>query len=207
MNKNKLQVQGGCIHFSVDVTSTHSHLFRITLTVAKPSALQRLSLPVWIPGSYLVREFSKNLQHLQAHQGRRQLAVSPIDKCSWSVVCDIAKPLLVTYEIYALDNSVRTAWLDAARGFFNGCSMFLRVEGQTDAPHQVEIVAPSSLKTWRLVTGLAAVDVGKSGFGSYRADDYDELVDCPVELGAFWSGEFKAGGVPHRFVEIGRAHV
>jgi predicted metalloprotease with PDZ domain len=203
MNKNKLQAQSGNIHFAVEIASLHAHLFRVTLIVTKPSQCQRLSLPVWIPGSYLVREFSKNLHNLRAHQGRRELVASQIDKCSWSVACDVAKPLVVTYDIYALDNSVRTAWLDAARGFFNGTSMFLRVEGQTDMPHSVEIVAPSGIKNWSIATALAAVSVSKEGFGSYRADHYDELVDCPVEMGAFWSGTFKAGGITHRFVVAG----
>ena len=203
MNKNKLQAQGGGIHFSVDVASTHSHLFRITLTVAKPSALQRLSLPVWIPGSYLVREFSKNLQNLRAHQGRRALAATQIDKCSWRVECDPAKPLVITYEIYALDHSVRTAWLDASRAFFNGTSMFLRVDGQTEAPHEIDIVASGGLKSWSVATALEAVSVTKEGFGRYRASNYDELADCPVEMGQFWSGSFKAGGITHRFVVAG----
>ena len=207
MPKDKaLAVEHG-IHFQVDIGSLHAHLFHVTLTIPQPAALQQLSLPVWIPGSYLVREFSKNLQNLRAHQGRRELVVSQIDKCSWSVPCDVAKALVVTYEIYALDNSVRTAWLDGTRGFFNGTSMFLRVDGQTDTPHEITLVAPSGVKNWSVATGLAAVSVSKEGqnegFGSYRADNYDELVDCPVEMGAFWSGSFKAGGITHRFVVAG----
>ncbi len=200
-------MQGGGIHFQVDIGSLHAHLFHVTLTIPQPAALQQLSLPVWIPGIYLVCEFSKNLQNLRAHQGRRELLASQIGKCSWSVPCDVAKALVVTYEIYALDNSVRTAWLDGARGFFNGTSMFLRVDGQTDTPHEITLVAPSGVKNWSVATGLAAVSVSKEGqnegFGSYRADNYDELVDCPVEMGAFWSGSFKAGGITHRFVVAG----
>ena len=191
------------MHFRVEIANLHAHLFRVTLTVNTPAPLQHLSLPVWIPGSYLVREFAKNLQQLTAKQGRRALTALQIDKSSWSVACDAAKPLVVTYEIYALDNSVRTAWLDAARGFFNGTSLCLRVQGQTDAPHQIEIVAPPALPDWRLATGLAPRKISKNGFGTYRAADYDELVDCPVEMGEFWSGSFNAGGVPHRFVVAG----
>ena len=202
VKEKALAVKHG-IHFTVEIASVHAHLFRVTLTLPKPSSLQRFSLPVWIPGSYLVREFSKNLQNLRAHQGRRGVAVSQIDKCSWNVVCNAAKPLVVTYEIYALDNSVRTAWLDVSRGFFNGTSMFLRVEGQTDAVHHVNIVAPTSPKTWSLVTGLTCVEVSKNGFGSYCAENYDELVDCPVEMGEFWSGSFNACGITHRFVVAG----
>ena len=207
MPKEKaLAVEHG-LHFTVEIASLHAHLFRVTLTVLKPSPLQRLSLPVWIPGSYLVREFSKNLQNLRARQGQRELPAAQIDKCSWNVACDAAKPLIVTYEIYALDNSVRTAWLDASRGFFNGTSMFLRVDGQTSVPHEVTVVASNRIakgvKNWSVATGLAAVSVSEQGFGSYRADNYDELVDCPVEMGEFWCGSFKACGIAHRFVVAG----
>lgn len=112
------------LHYQVRVLDLHAHLFQVTLRIAKPDATQRLNLPVWIPGSYLVREFSKNLQRLQAHQGRREVILTQLDKCSWQAQCDSGKPLLLSYEVYAFDNSVRTAWLDASRGFFNGSSLF-----------------------------------------------------------------------------------
>jgi predicted metalloprotease with PDZ domain len=198
---------GPAVRFKVTADNLNAHLFHVTLTVKTPSPIQALSLPVWIPGSYLVREFSKNLQKLTAHQGRRELVVLQIDKAQWQVLCDVKKPLLVTYEIYALDNSVRTAWLDASRGFFNGTSMFLRVEGQTESVHELEIVTPRvgkiTTKNWQLATALALLKTSKSGFGLYRAANYDELADCPVEMGTFWSGNFNACGVPHRFVVAG----
>jgi len=109
------------------------------------------------------------------------------------------------YEVYANDASVRTASLDATRGFFNGTSLCLRVEGQTDQPHALEVRAPKSAPDWHAATGLTATDIDARGFGHYQATNYDELVDCPFELGAFWSGEFKACGVPHRFVVAGAA--
>jgi predicted metalloprotease with PDZ domain len=96
---------------------------------------------------------------------------------------------------------VRTAWLDDARGFFNGTSLCLRVEGQTDAPHALDIVAPEA--RWHCATALSSVKVDRQGFGSYCAADYDELADSPVEMGAFWSADFEACGVPHRFVIAG----
>ena len=189
--------------YQVQALDCHAHLFAITLTIAKPAADQTVSMPVWIPGSYLVREFAKHLQRLQATQNGRTVALTQPDKCSWQVHCNPGKPLTLRYEIYAFDNSVRSAWLDTQRGFFNGTSVCLRVHGQEDTPHQLTLAAPGWPAGWQVATALAPLKVNKSGFGHYLAANYDELVDSPVELGAFWSGSFTAGGVPHRFVVAG----
>ena len=191
------------IHSTIEAANLHAHLFRISLTIAKPQATQTVSLPVWIPGSYLVREFSKNLQNLSAKQGRRPATISQRDKCTWDIACKPGQPVVLSYEVYAFDNSVRTAWLDSQRGFFNGTSLCLRVHGQEDALHHLQLIAVKSQADWQAATGLAPVKTDKKGFGLYQAQNYDELVDCPVELGAFWSGSFVACGVPHRFVVAG----
>src|SRR5450830_116017 len=180
------------VHYLVDLRSLNAHLFAVTLTIAQPAALQRVSLPVWIPGSYLVREFAKNLQQLQAHQGGQAVALSQLDKCSWQAQCLTNQALVLQYEIYALDNSVRTAWLDGARGFFNGTSLFLRVEGQEALPHELTLLAHPDLSDWQLATGLTPGKTTRDGFGTYLASGYDELVDCPVEMGPFWHGAFVA---------------
>ncbi len=196
------------IHLRVECADRHAHLFGVTLRIEAPAARQRVSLPVWIPGSYLVREFSKNLQGLRARQGRRSLPIEQLDKASWQIDCDPGKPLQLKYEVCAYDNSVRTAWLDADRGFFNGTSVFLRVEGRTGEPHVLELIAPDLIANsarWSCATALNCIKTDAHGFGSYRAADYEELADSPVEMGAFWSAEFKACGVPHRFVVAGAA--
>lgn len=195
--------RAAAVQYRVEAADPHAHLFHVTLSVAQPEALQRLSLPVWIPGSYLVREFSRHLQRLVARQDGKPVPVQQLDKCSWQVDCVPSSPLVLSYEVYAFDNSVRTAWLDTQRGFFNGTSLCLKVHGQESGPHELELVAPRELPHWEAATGLAPQKVNKRGFGSYLAADYDELADCPVELGSFFSGEFKAGGVPHRFVVSG----
>ena len=187
----------------VQARDVHTHLFDVRLTVNHPAAEQRVSLPVWIPGSYLVREFSKNLQHLTAQQGRKPLAIVQLDKCTWQIDCTPGKALVLHYQIYAHDNSVRTAWLDAQRGFFNATSVCLRVEEQEAFTHLLEVIEPKKTTLWQLATGLTALKVNKQGFGTYSASHYDELADCPVEMGAFWSGNFMACGVPHRFVVAG----
>ena len=191
------------IHYTVEAADLHAHLFRVTLTVSEPAAQQTVSLPVWIPGSYLVREFSKNLQNLSAKQGRRSVPITQQDKCSWAMACKSGQPLVLSYEVYAFDHSVRTAWLDSQRGFFNGTSLCLRVHGQEHAPHQLQLQSVKTQPDWQAATGLAPVKTDKKGFGLYQAAHYDELVDCPVELGTFWSGSFTACGIPHRFVVAG----
>ncbi len=191
------------LHYTVEVASLHAHLFRVSLTIPTPAAQQIVSLPVWIPGSYLVREFAKNLQQLQARQHGKACALLQQDKCTWTIDSDADAPLSLSYEVYALDNSVRTAWLDASRGFFNGTSLFLRVHGQEQQTHRLQLVPVASQPQWQVATGLHPIKVNKQGFGTYSATHYDELVDCPVELGAFWRGEFTACGVPHQFVVAG----
>jgi predicted metalloprotease with PDZ domain len=191
------------IHYRVEMANLHAHLLRVTLTIAQPAQQQQVSLPVWIPGSYLVREFSKNLQNLKARQGGRSLTLQQQDKCSWQIDSAASQPLTLSYEVYAFDNSVRAAWLDAQRGFFNGTSLYLKVQGQEQAAHELELLANPAVPTWQAATGLTARKINQRGFGTYVADNYDELVDCPVELGSFWSGSFVACGVPHRFVVAG----
>jgi predicted metalloprotease with PDZ domain len=191
------------IHYRIAARDVHSHLFDVTLTIATPLAEQTVSLPVWIPGSYLVREFAKNLQNLKARQSTKLRLTRQIDKCTWQITCNPAKPLVVTYQVYAHDNSVRAAWLDAQRGFFNGTSVCLRAQGHADNMHSLEVIAPEKVAAWSLETSANGQNIDKRGFGTYSFDSYDALADCPFELGTFWSGSFAAAGVPHRFVVAG----
>lgn len=189
------------ISHRIEIADVHAHQFRVTLTVPQPAAQQRLSLPAWIPGSYLVREFARHLSRLQARQGSREIALQQLDKATWLAACDGRGALTVSYLVYAFDTSVRTAFLDAQRGFYNGTSVFLRVEGREAEPQAVEMRGLP--KGWRVGTSLPAVRTDARGQGLYQAADYDELVDHPVELGDFWRGEFKAAGVPHEFIVAG----
>jgi len=183
------------IRYRIELHDLHAHQYRVTLTVPRPAAVQRVSLPVWIPGSYMVREFGRHLSRLEAKQGARVATLEQLDKTTWQVRCAGRGALHLSYLVYAFDSSVRTAFLDAARGFFNGTSLLLRVEGQEGAPHRV--VLSGVPRGWSVATAM------RRHGNAFAAADYDELVDHPFELGRFWRGGFKAHGVAHEFVVTG----
>ncbi|HMO45567.1 MAG TPA: PDZ domain-containing protein [Rubrivivax sp.] len=185
------------IDYLIEAADLHAHLYRVTLRVPRPEALQRVSLPVWIPGSYMVREFSRHLSGLRARQGTRACAVEQLDKCSWQLHCAGTAALTLVYEVYAFDTSVRAAFLDLDRGFFNGSSLCLRVVGREAEPQR--------LRLGRLPAGWQAATAMPPGAGRHEfvCADYDELVDHPVELGRFWRGEFSVRGVTHELVVAG----
>lgn len=199
------KTEPAALHYRIEPADLNAHLFRVVLTIHDPAAQQEVSLPAWIPGSYLVREFAKNLQELQGRQGNHPVALQQLDKHRWQAQCNPDKPLVLSYCVCAYDTSVRTAWLDAARGFFNGTSLCLRVEGREAERHTLEVASTPATAEWSVATGLTPVATDKNGFGLYAAADYDELVDCPVEMGMFWQGRFTACGVAHRFVVAGAA--
>lgn len=184
------------ITYRIAVADAHAHLYRVTLTVPQPAAAQRLSLPVWIPGSYMVREFGRHLSHLEARQGDAPVPLRQLDKTSWEAQTSGRAALTVSCLVYAFDTSVRTAFLDASRGFFNNTSLCLRVEGREAEPHRIELDALP--RGWQVATAMTP-----DGPRRWRAAGYDELVDHPFELGTFWRGRFEAAGVPHEFVVAG----
>ncbi len=187
---------GAAVHYRVEIADASAHLFRVTLTLPAPEALVELSLPVWIPGSYLLREFARHLQGFSARQGRRELALEQTSKCSWRLRCEGRAALVLSYQVYAFDSSVRAAYLDDRRGFFNGSSLLLRVHGREQRPHQLELARlPAG---WQVATAMDELAPRR-----YQAADYDELIDHPFELGDFWRGEFSAAGVTHQFVVSG----
>ncbi len=198
------------LHYTITPVDLHAHLFAVELHIAKPDQRQTLALPVWIPGSYLVREFAKHVQAFSAQQNGQACPFEQLDKATWRIHNRADAPLTVRYRVYARDASVRTAWLDSQRGFFNGTSVFFRVLGQEEQAHSVRLLQSAATQAlqWRAATGLPLhpqAQPAPDGFATYRARNYDELVDCPVELGPFWEGQFEVCGISHRFVVAGAA--
>lgn len=197
------------IRYAIVPKHPAAHVFEVTLTVADPDpAGQRFTLPTWIPGSYLVREFARNIVTLAAfNEAGRKVRIEKTDKQTWQAAPVKAGALTLRYEVYAWDMSVRTAHLDDTGGFFNGTSVFLLPIGREEAACVVDIQKPAgaAYREWRVATALLeARGTKRYGFGEYRAQNYDELVDHPVTLGQFALATFKAHGAPHDIVIAGR---
>ncbi len=184
------------IHYRIELHDLHAHLYRVTLSVPQPASEQRVSLPVWIPGSYMVRDFARHLSQIQAQQGRAACALRQLDSSTWLVPCAGRGALTLTYLVYAFDGSVRAAFIDSRRGFFNGTSLCLRVEGRENEPHGITLAGLP--RGWSVATAMPA-----DGAKGWLAADYDELVDHPFELGPFWRAGFDAAGVAHELVVAG----
>ncbi len=199
-------VRKSSLNYRIIPSDPAAHLFSVVLTVPEPAVQgQILTLPAWIPGSYMLREFARNIVQIRAEAGGKKVALRKLDKHSWQVAaCN--GPLTVHYEVYAWDASVRAAHLDQTHGFFNGSSVFLCVAGQEAAQHIVEIVRPDgdAYADWRIATSLPELKAQHYGFGSYVTDDYDALIDYPVEMGIFALASFKAHDVPHDVVISGQ---
>jgi predicted metalloprotease with PDZ domain len=204
--KKPTQKKQLAIHYAIVPKDLAGHLFEVSVTVAAPAAEgQVFALPAWIPGSYMIREFSRNIVRISAQSHDQPVLLTKLDKHSWRAA-PVAGALTVTYEVYAWDMSVRAAHLDQTHGFFNGTSVCLRVLGHEATPHQLDIQRPPdpAAKTWRVATSLPELGAKRYGFGTYQAANYDELIDHPVEMGDFALATFKAQGVAHDIVISGR---
>ncbi len=194
------------VRYRIAPVDPNAHLFEVACTVADPDpGGQRFRLPVWIPGSYLVREFARHFVTVRAESAGNAVALAKESKDTWRAA-PCAGPLTVTARVYAYDLSVRTAYLDATRGYFNGPSVFLCPDGRADRGCEVEIAPPAgpAFAAWRVATTLPSAGAAEAGFGAYRAANYDELIDHPVEMSDFAVARFTAGGVPHDIAVSGR---
>lgn len=206
------------IHYRIRPYSPEAHLFDVLLTLTSPTQNKIiLRLPAWIPGSYMIREFSRNIVEIHAvwKNGTRSTPV-PIckeDKHTWVINTPEGfsyqdAVVWVRYTVYAWDLSVRAAHLDTSHGFFNGSSVFLAVEGQEKTIHELEIVRPADQEymTWQAFTTLEKSIHGvpsEHSLGLYQAQSYDELIDHPVEMGCPLVLDFDVLNIPHQIIITG----
>ncbi|MGJ8694444.1 MAG: M61 family metallopeptidase [Thalassotalea sp.] len=190
------------IEYKISVANSSSHLFAVSLRF--PTVKDKrytLSLPAWLPGSYMIRDFAKNIMQINTtNNSGAQLPITLLDKQTWQVTA-LDDYIEVSYQVFAFDLSVRTAYLDNQRGFFNGSSTFLAVKELAANPCQLTIEKPQACPHWRVATGLTrSQGTAKYQFGGYQADDYQELIDGPVAIGDFDVTEFEVEGVTHHMV-------
>ncbi|MGI9258301.1 MAG: M61 family metallopeptidase [Gammaproteobacteria bacterium] len=193
------------IRYSVRLADLNRHQFEVDCRLDTPGSEEIFSLPSWIPGSYLLREFARHVVKVRASSAGQEIPIEKIDNASWRCR-DATEDLTVTITVYALDRSVRGAYLDGRRAFFNGPCLFPRVQGHETERVEVTLEVPDDHRAaeWRVATSMAPVDTDEQGFGRYEAADYDELIDHPVEISDFVTASFEAGGVPHHLVLTGR---
>ena len=186
--------------FTVAMPRPATHLYEITMEVdpgktAEAGGTLDLVLPVWTPGSYLVREFSRHIRDFSANEkrGGRPLPALKVEKNRWRISLPSKKSessglVSISYRVYAHELTVRTSHLDASHGYGNGANLFFYVEGRKDEPQEVEFRLP---RGWKTSMALPARG------GVFRSSSYDELVDSPFECGRHRTFEFRVKGVPH----------
>lgn len=182
------------IHYVIDFSHPKTHTLKVACTVSnlKTQTLE-FSLPTWTPGSYLIRDFAQHISHVTASTG----SIVKKDKTTW--VCTLREPTVtLSYDVYAFDPSVRAAFFDDTHAFINGASVFMRFHGFETVTHDVTL-ARGALKG-AAYTSMASAQVDAHGFGRYRAENYDELIDHPILVGEVACESFQVDGINHRIV-------
>ena len=190
------------IHYRVAMPEPHSHEFHVTMEI--PALPERHSLdivfPVWAPGSYLVRDFSRHVYDLEAHAGTKRLDLERLDKARWRLQTG-GRAVTIGYRVFAFETSVRTSFLDDSHAFWNGTSLFFFVDGVPERPCLVTALPPSG---WRISTALP---LARGQRNTFRASSYDELVDSPFEIGAHELHAFRAGAARFEVALYGHTNV
>jgi predicted metalloprotease with PDZ domain len=187
------------IRYRLAVPAPHTHMIDVELRLAAAPGGVELAMPSWTPGSYLIREFARNVQDFAAEAGNaKPLSWRKLDKSRWQVDTPDGGEVLVRYRVYANELSVRTSHVDASHAHVNGASVFMFVAGRENEEVQLEVIAPDE---WRTSTPMR-----ESAPSTYTAASFDELVDSPLEIGTHTLLEWEQHGVPHAFAIWGRAH-
>jgi predicted metalloprotease with PDZ domain len=191
------------ITYTIAMPAPHSHLFHVTVEVdAIAGPTLELVLPAWTPGSYMVREYARHVQAFSARaEGAGELAWRKTAKDAWQVETGGARRVSASYQVYANELTVRTSHLDGSHGYFNGASVFMYAPGRADEPLRLEVEAPQG---WLVTTGLEPAPGGAGA--SFLAENYDQLVDSPVECGTHRLLRFAVDGIPHQIAIWGRGN-
>jgi predicted metalloprotease with PDZ domain len=198
---------GAKISYSLKMPRPQNHYFQVEMQVTQlKQKTATVKLPVWAPGSYLVREFSRHLNQVKAYS--LQGAVLPVTKKTknaWEIDLKGQTSFVLKYEVYAFELSVRTSFLDETHGFVSGPSMFMYLDGHKETGGELLVQPHSSFK--RISTGLTQKsDVKQGNNQTFTFDNYDQLVDCPIEIGNQYEFDFEAAGVKHTVAMYGEGN-
>jgi predicted metalloprotease with PDZ domain len=194
------------IVFTVSLPNPHTHMLDVEMRITRGVSQQApndelLVMPVWTPGSYLIREFERQLQDFTATDASGQpLKWEKINKDSWRITTNGSRNWRVAYRIYANELSVRTNEANSEHAFWNNAALLMYLDGFLNAPSTLRVLAP---QPWKVATGLPPVPGLKNGF---RAENFDVLYDSPVEVSNFKTLLFEVKGVPHRIVIDGEGN-
>ncbi len=194
------------IAFTVAMSRPHTHMFEVDVKIkraatASAPANESLVMPVWTPGSYLVREFARHVQDFTAKDALGQpLKWEKTNKNTWSVTTNGSKEWHATYRVYANELSVRTSELNSSHAFWNNANILMYLEGFLKNPSTVQVLAPD---VWKVATGLPMAPGPKNTFA---AENFDVLYDSPFEASAFKTIVFNVKGIPHRIVIDGEGN-
>jgi predicted metalloprotease with PDZ domain len=188
------------IAYELSFSKPSSHYVEVKMEVQNYLAdTVVVRLPVWTPGSYLIREFSRNVDSFEAFVNGKPVPGQKIEKNAWRVIKPREAMLDIRYRVYCREYSVRTSYVNDEQAALIGTTLFMFVPGLENRRHEVRINPP---KSWKSI----ATALRRSGTGPWErfADNYDELVDCPIELGQFKTFSFEAAGVRHEVAMPGQ---
>jgi len=205
-SQSRGQGPNSAISFTVAMPKPWTHLLEVEMRVSVPANLNvpnetNVIMPVWTPGSYLIREFERNVQDFSADSAGQPLNWTKTNKNTWQIKTNGARQWRVFYRVYANEFSVRTNELNADHAFWNNAALLMYPEGWISKPATLTVVAPPG---WKVATGLPEVDAGVAK--TFRAENFDVLYDSPVECGKFRQIDFQVRGVPHRVVIDGEGN-
>ena len=191
------------LQYTLHFPAPHTHYVEVAVKIPTCGRTSmELRMAVWTPGSYLVREYARHVEAVKAHTADgASLSVSKTSKNRWRIAAGGTDAVLLTYRIYCREMSVRTNWIDADFALLNGAPTFLTLVEDSARPHDVHLVLPPNWTT--VMTGLSPCP--KVGRHSYRAADFDTLVDMPILVGNPTVHAFEIGGKPHYLVNEGEA--
>jgi predicted metalloprotease with PDZ domain len=194
------------VSYELKMPKPQNHYYEVQLNISgNEDAQVEVKMPVWTPGSYLVREFSKNVNLVKAFtKDGKSISVTKKSKNAWIINAGKEKDIQVKYEVYAFEVSVRTPFLDLSHGFVSGSGVFMYIEKAKNQAGLLTVFPHESFK--RISTSLPS-DIGYNGLGQrFQFENYDQLVDCPMEIGNQEIFEFTAAGVNHTVAMYGESN-